>query len=197
MADSGNGSLGRLPSERTSLFGLVTFRPRVAAVLAILTVTVGAVAFRMSRDTGTRRVEVLIREASRLFAAGQKEIPGPAPGDPAEIETRIRELTGAEILLPRDEESFVYGGVTQEKVGRRSAAVRLTFGEDRYLLLVVRGDTLPRTAAGAFRFFEPGFISGEKDGKSFVFWERDGISFVLVSDADLTRAFDLVRRYLT
>ena len=42
-----------------------------------------------------------------------------------------------------------------------------------------------------------GFLSGETEGKSFVYWEREGVAYLLVTSADLTTAIDLVRRYFT
>ncbi len=199
MGESGIGSPGRRPSDKISLFGLVSFRPRVAVVLVLLTVMVAAVAMRIARDSGLRRVDLLTRDALRIFAAARKE---PAPATPLgtdAVEERVREWTGIVLMLPRNEEEFSFPGVSRETVARRpAAAVRITSGEDFYVLVVVRQETLrARGGPSASLFAESGFISGEKDGKSFVFWEKNGGSFILVSDADLTRAFELVRRHLT
>jgi hypothetical protein len=170
----------------------------VAVVLVLLTVTVAAVAVRIARDSGLRRVELLARDAMRIFAARNEGRSG-APLSPDVVEERVREWTGIGLLLPRDDEAFSFLGVSRERVGRRSAAaVRISYGEDLYVLLLVPQETLRRPGAPAASLFaESGFISGETDGKSFVFWEKDGGSFMLVSDADLTSAFDLVRRHLT
>ena len=199
MAESGIGSPERRPSEKISLFGLVSFRPRVAVVLILLTVTVAAVAMRISRDSGLRRVDILTRDAVRLFATARNEGMSVPPLSPETVEERVREWTGIGLALPRDGEAFSFLGVSREKIGRQAAAaVRINYGEDLYILLLVRQETL-RGPGGppASLFAESGFISGETEGKSFVFWEKDGGSFILVSDADLTRAFDLVRRHLT
>jgi len=199
MGESGTGSPRRRPSEKISLFGIVSFRPRVAVVLILLTVTVAAVAMRIARDSGLRRVDLLTRDALRIFAAARKEpVPAP-PMAPDVVEERVREWTGIGLMLPRDDEAFSFLGVSRESVGRRpAAAVRIAYGEDFYVLVLVRQETLrARGGPSASLFSESGFISGEKDGKSFVFWETDGGSFILVSDADLTRAFELVRRHLT
>ncbi len=199
MAESGIGSPERRPSEKISLFGLVSFRPRVAVVLILLTVTVAAVAMRISRDSGLRKVDVLAREAVRLFATARNEGMSVPPLSPDTVEERVREWTGIGLALPRDDDAFSYPGVSREKIGRRdAAAVRIAYGEDLYVLLLVRQETLRRRGADTSSLFsESGFISGEKEGKSFVFWEKDGASFILVSDADLTSAFELVRRHLT
>jgi len=199
MAESGIESPERRPSEKISLFGLVSFRPRVAVVLVLLTVIVAAVAIRIARDSGLRRVDSLARDAMRIFATARSEgISGPRVS-PDTVEEKVREWTGIGLLLPRDDEEFSFLGVSRERIGPHAAAVvRIVYGEDLYVLLLVRQETL-RGPGGppASLFTESGFISGEKEGRSFVFWEKDGGSFILVSDADLTRAFDLVRRHLT
>jgi hypothetical protein len=199
MGESGIGGPERRPSDKISLFGLVSFRPRVAVVLALLTVMVAAVAMRFARDSGLRRVDALTRDAMGIFAAARKEGPSGPPLAPDAVEERVREWTGIALLLPRDDEAFTFLGVTREKVGRHpAAAVRIACGEDFYVLVLVQHETLrERGGPSASLFAESGFISGEKDGRSFVFWEKDGGSFILVSDADLTSAFDLVRRHLT
>ncbi|HLN92819.1 MAG TPA: hypothetical protein VK389_03085, partial [Thermoanaerobaculia bacterium] len=46
-------------------------------------------------------------------------------------------------------------------------------------------------------FPEGSFVSGERGGRSFVLWEREGASCIVVSDVDVTQAFDLVRRLFT
>lgn len=182
--------------EKTSLFGLVSFQPRLAIVLFFLTITVAVVGVRMSRDSGIRRVDTLVRDAQRVFAVPQKREARPL--DPADVEERIREWTGAKIILPRDEESFAYTGVARERIGRQMAAVvRLSFSGDPYLLLVLRKEMLGSRGSGGSLFSRTGFLSGETDGKSYVFWERDGVSYLVVTSAELARAFDLVRRYFT
>lgn len=196
MSESGNASPERRPPEKTSLFGVFSFRPRVAAVLAFLTVTVAVVAFRMARDADLRRIETLVREATKVYAAVRNGEADP-PRDPAQVEERLKELTGVAQPLPRDGDAFSYGGVSRVNLGRRAAAaVRLTWEGDPYVLVVLRRETL-RGGGGASLFDGSGFVSGDRDGLSFVYWERDGASFILVSAADLSRAFDLVRRYLT
>ncbi len=196
MVGSSQESPGRRTPEKTSLFGLVSFQPRLAIVLFFLTLTVAVVGVRMARDSGIRRVDKLVRDAQRVFAVPQKgEV---RPLDPADVEERIREWTGAKVVLPREEESFTYTGVGRERIGRQVAAVvRLSFSGDPYLLLVVRKEMIGNRGPGESLFSRSGFLSGETDGKSYVFWERDGVSYLVVTNAELERAFDLVRRYFT
>jgi hypothetical protein len=120
-----------------------------------------------------------------------------AAREPAEVEARIREWTGAKVLLPRDE-LFTYTDVSRGKAGRKVAAlVHLVFSGERYLLLVVRKEMIRGRGARQSLFLQSGFLSGEKDGNSFVFWEREGVSYLCMTEADLEHAFDLVRRYFT
>lgn len=189
---------GDAASDKSSLFGLVSFRPRLTVVLIFLTLTVAVVGYHISRDSGARKVEEMTREALRIFAAGKTERMKAAPRDPAEIEARVREWVGANVALPRDERLFSYKGVTREKVGKqKAAAVHLTFSEEPLLLMILRPDPLRGAGAPSALFSEASFLSWEKDGTSFVFWERDGVLYFLVSDVDLTHAFDLVRQYFT
>lgn len=190
------GTAGRRRQEKTTLFGLVSFQPRLVIVLVFLTITVAAVGIRIARDAGVRKVDALVRTAQRAFAVPQRE--GAARHDPGEVEERVREWTGANIVLPRDEERIAYTGVTREKIGLRdAAAVRLTFSGRSYLILVVRKDVLGGAGSPGSLFSQSGFLSGERDGKSFVVWTREGVSYLLVTDEDLEHAFDLVRRYFT
>lgn len=197
MGRSDNGNPARKVPDRASLFGLVSFRPRLAVALVFLTLIVAVVAYRISLDSGLRRVDLLAREGLRLYAAAQKEKPAGSIGAGA-AEERVAALTGARIRLPRDEGRFTYQGVSRGKVGKAPAAVVRFAFERRMCLLVILGQM---TLRGAGRepglFSESGFISGERNGKAFVFWEEEGTTFLLVSDGDLTSLFDLVRRYLT
>lgn len=171
---------------------------RLAVVLVFLTLTVAVVGYHISRDAGTRRVEGIAREAQRLFAAAQQEGEKGASPDPGAIEDRIREWVGTKVTLPRDERLFSYKGAARERIGKQAAAaVRLTFGGDPFLLLVVRPDPLRGVEAPSPLFSESSFLSWEREGNSFVYWERDGVLYFLVSNVDLTRTFDLVRRYFT
>src|SRR5512143_1956844 len=119
MSESGMGSPERRPSEKISLFGLVSFRPRVAVVLVLLTVTVAAVAMRIARDSGLRRVDLLAREAMRIFATARNEGRSGTPLSADAVEERVREWTGIGLMLPRDDEAFSFLGVSREKIGRQ------------------------------------------------------------------------------
>ena len=185
-------------AETSSLLGLVEFRPRLAVVLALLTVTVAVVGWRISRDAGVRRVDGLAREAVRLFLAGPG--PGAAPGvalDPAEAERKVHDISGVTLGLPREEPDFAVERVRKENFGKQAAAaVRFRYGGDPFLLLTFRQERLLGDRPPA-AFPEESFLSGEREGKSFVFWERDGALYIVVSDVDVTRTFDLVRRFFT
>jgi hypothetical protein len=172
-------------------------RPPLLVVLGILTLIVGVVAFRITRESGIRRVQGMAKEAQRLFAAFQRSGEKAPARDPAEIEERVREWVGAGVSLPKDESYFKYFGATKEKVGRQAAAIRLTFSGQRYLLMVVRPETLPVAGAAPALFSESSLLSWRREGMSFVFWERGGMMFLVVSAVDLTDTFDLVRRYFT
>jgi hypothetical protein len=197
MVGSSHESPGNQAPEKISLFGLVSYQPRWIIVLLFLTLVVSVVALRISWNSGLRRVDALVRDAERALALPMK-VDTAAPRDPAEVEAKIREWTGAKIVLPRDEQLFTYNGVAREKMGRLPAVVvRLSFSGEPYLLLVVRKEMIRGSRSPGSLFSESGFLSGEKDGMSYVFWEREGISYLVVTGAELEHAFDLVRRYFT
>jgi hypothetical protein len=52
-------------------------------------------------------------------------------------------------------------------------------------------------ASSVAAFPEGSFVSGERNGRSFVLWEREGASCIVVSAGDVTQTFDLVRRLFT
>ena len=193
-----NRTPARRLAETSSLMGLVEFRPRLAVVLAILTLVVALVGWRISRDAGVRRVDVLAREAVNLFVAASEPGSVPAaPLDPAEAEKKVHAISGVALELPRDEPDFAVERVGREKVGKQTAAaVRFRYAGDVFLLLAFRQDRLLGDRPPA-AFPEESFLSGEREGKSFVFWERDGALYIVVSDVDVTKAFDLVRRFFT
>jgi hypothetical protein len=183
--------------DASSLGGLPEFRPRLTVVLVFLTLMVAVVGWRIARDTGARRVDVLAREAIGLFDAAPSTGAVAVPPDAAEAEKRFRALAGVPIGFPRDDVDFVPVEVRKETFANRPAAsLRFRYAGGGYLLVVSsRGRLLGTPSVAAFP--EGAFLSGERDGRSFVLWERDGASCIVVSDADVTQAFDLVRRLFT
>src|SRR3972149_11848937 len=100
-----NGSTGERPgrgkSETTSLFGLVSDRPRLAVVLLFLTMTVAVFAVRISRDTGHARFDLLAREGMRLYGAANLEKEGAPPLAPAAAEAKVNGWAGGQLVLRR------------------------------------------------------------------------------------------------
>jgi len=106
-------------------------------------------------------------------------------------------LAGVPIGLPRDDVDFVPVEVRRETFANRPAAsLRFRYAGEEYLLVVSARDRLLGTPPDA-AFPEGSFVSGERDGRSFVLWEREGASCIVVSEVDVTQAFDLVRRLFT
>lgn len=175
----------------------MVFQKRLAGVLVFLTLTVGVVAYRIAVDSGLRRVEAAAREGLRLLAAAEKERAASAV-DPGEAERRVEALTGVRVRLPRDESLFAFRAVWRARVGRVQAAGVFFLYEGRPCLLLVMGRGILGGTAGESAFFaDSGFISGEREGKAFVFWRKEGAAFLLAAAGDLPGAFDLVRRHLT
>jgi hypothetical protein len=158
---------------------------------------VAVVGWRIARDTGARRVDLLAREAIGMFDTAPSGGAAPPPGDAAEAEKRFRALVGAPIGFPRDDVDFVPVEVRRETFANRPAAsLRFRYEGEGYLLVVSARDRLLGTSSIA-AFPEGSFVSGERDGRSFVLWEREGASCIVVSEVDVTLAFDLVRRLFT
>jgi len=197
MGSATNRNPARRSDDASSLLGLVEFRPRLTVVLVFLTLMVGVVGWRIARDTGTRKVDVLAREAIGLFDADPRAGTATPPPSAAEAEKQIRAIAGVSIDLPRDDDDFVPVEVRREMFAKRPAAsLRFRYAGDGYLLVVSPRDRLLGSPP-ASAFPEGSFLSGERDGRSFVLWDREGASCILVSDVDVTQAFDLVRRFFT
>ena len=197
MGSATNRNPARRLDDASSLAGLPEFRPRLAVVLVFLTLMVAVVGWRIARDTGARRVDVLAREAIGLFDAVPSTEAAIAPPDAAEAEKRFRALAGVPIGFPRDDADFVPVDVRRETFANRPAAsLRFRYAGERYLLVVAARVRLLGTPFVA-AFPEGSFVSGERGGRSFVLWEREGASCIVVSDVDVTQAFDLVRRLFT
>ncbi len=197
MGSATNRNPARRLDDASSLAGHLEFRPRLTVVLVFLTLMVAVVGWRIARDTGARRVDVLSREAIGFFdsvpsAAGTTALP-----DAAEAEERFRSFAGVPIGFPRDDVDFVPVEVRRETFAKRPAAsLRFRYAGEEYLLVVSARDRLLGTPPDAV-FPEGSFVSGERDGRSFVLWEREGASCIVVSEVDVTQAFDLVRRLFT
>jgi hypothetical protein len=197
MGSATNRNPARRFDDASSLGGLPEFRPRLTIVVVILTLMVAVVGWRIARDTGARRVDVLSREAIGLFDAAASTAAATAPPDAAEAEKRFRDLAGVPIGFPRDDVDFVPVEVRRETFANRPAAsLRFRYAGEGYLLVVSARERLLGTPS-VTAFPEGSFVSGERNGRSFVLWEREGASCIVVSDADVTRAFDLVRRLFT
>jgi hypothetical protein len=197
MGSATNRNPARRLDDASSLGGLAEFRPRLTVALVFLTLMVAVVGWRIARDTGGRRVDALAREAIGMFDAAPARGAVAAPPDAAEAEKRFRTLAGVSIGLPQDDVDFVPVEVRREVfAGRPAASLRFSYAGAGYLLVVSARDRLP--GAPSFAAFPEGsFVSGERDGRSFVLWEREGASCIVVSEVDVTLAFDLVRRLFT
>jgi hypothetical protein len=197
MGSATNRNPARRLDDASSLGGLPEFRPRLTIVVVILTLMVAVVGWRIARDTGARRVDVLSREAIALFDAASSAPAPNAPPDAAEAEVRFRDLAGVPFGFPRDDVDFVPVEVRRETLANRPAAsLRFRYAGEGYLLVVSARDRLLGTPSVA-AFPEGSFVSGERNGRSFVLWDREGASCIVVSNVDVTRAFDLVRRLFT
>ena len=136
----------------------------------------------------------IVRGAVALFDAPPARGAAAAPPDSAEASTRFQTLAGLSIGLPRDDADFVPVEVRRQTfAGRPATSLRFRYAGEGYLLVVSSRDRLPGAPSlGAFP--EGSFVSGERDGRSFVLWEREGAWCIVVSEVDVTLAFDLVRR---
>jgi len=195
------GTTNRNPARRlddaSSLAGLLEFRPRLAVVLLFLTLMVAVVGWRIARDTGVRRVDLFAREAIVLFDAAPSTGTGTAPPDAADAEKRFRALGGVPIEFPRDDPDFAPVEVRKVVFANHPAAsLRFRYAGEGYLLVVSARDRLLGTPTVA-AFPEGAFVSGERDGRSFVLWEREEATCIVVSEGEVTRTFDLVRRLFT
>lgn len=197
MRSATNRNPARRLEDASSLAGLLEFRPRLAVVLVFLTLMVAVVGWRIARDTGVRRIDAFAREAVALFDAAPSTGTAPALPDAAEAEKRFLELAGVPIGFPRDDPDFVPVEVRRARFANRpGATLRFRYAGERYLLVAsARGRLLGTSTVAAFP--ERSFVSGERGGRSFVLWEREEGTCIVVSEGDVTRAFDLVRRLFT
>ena len=197
MGSATNRNPARRVDDASSLAGLLEFRPRLAVVLVFLTLVVAIVGWRIARDTGARRVDVLAREAIGLLDAAPPTGTATAPPDAAEAEKRFRAFAGVPIGFPRDDVDFVPVEVRRETFANHPATLlRFRYAGEEYLLVVAARDRL-LVAPSVAVFPEGSYVSGERDGRSFVLWEREEATCIVVSEVDVTIAFDLVRRLFT
>ena len=197
MRSATNRNPPRRMDSASSLAGWMEFRPRLAVVLVFLTLMIAVVGWRIARDTGARRVDALAREAIALFDSAPTAGAAAAPPDVEEAEKRFRALGGVFFEFPRDDDDFVPLEVRRETFAHHPAvSLRFRYAGEGYLLVVSPRERLLGTPSFA-AFPEGAFLSGERDGKSFVLWEREKASCIVVSEVDVTQAFDLVRRLFT
>src|SRR5512132_1151993 len=114
MGSATNRDPARRLGDASSLAGVPELRPRLTVVLVFLTLMVAVVGWRIARDTGARRVDVLAREAIGLFDAVASDGAATAPPDVEEAEKRFHALAGVPIGFPRDDADFVPVEVRKE-----------------------------------------------------------------------------------
>ncbi|MGB5196471.1 MAG: hypothetical protein WBN64_05330, partial [Candidatus Deferrimicrobium sp.] len=160
MRSATNRNPARRLDDGSSLGGLLELRPRLAVVLVFLTLMVAVVGWRIARDTGARRVDVLAREAIGLFDAAPSAGAATMPLDAVEAEKRFRDLAGVPIGFPRDDADFVPVEVRRETFANRPAAsLRFQYAGEGYLLVVsARSRLLGAPSIAAFP--EGSFVSG-------------------------------------
>lgn len=197
MATMTNRDPARRVSDTSSLMGVLDFHPRPAVVLILLTLTLAVVGWRIFRDAGAPRFDALTEEAIGIFAALPAENAGAAPMEIDAAEKRILEISGVPVQLPRDAAGFAVTGLERKTVRKRpAAALRFRYDTGSYVLIVFRPE---RFLGGGNRADVPeeSLLSGERDGRSYVLWEREKAAFIMVSDVDVIQAFHLVRRFFT
>jgi hypothetical protein len=150
--------------------------------------------YRITRDEGEKAAERVARAALsawREAAAAPAPSPG-AGGDPAPLLARA---LGLPVPLPPGggEGGIEYLDVRKRSVGgARAALLRFTLSGARYLLLVARQRGGGSDPSDEF-FSGPSFRSGSQGGLSFVFWNRAGLSWCLVTDRDVGECIDTAR----
>ena len=186
----------RLP-EKSSLLGVVEFHPRLAIVVIFLTIVVAVAGWRIFQESGAPRINALAEEAANVFVSTRAGSSPTAALDFAEAEKRIEDFSGVAVRFPGDDSGFVVSGVERRIMRKRPAVlVRFSYESERFLLVIFRNEKFLNKKSLAL-FQDELLLSGERDGLSFVFWERDNASFVMVSDAEMTHVFKLVRSFFT
>jgi len=197
MVTTTNRSPVRNIPERSSLVGVVEFHPRLAIVVVFLTIVIAVAGWRIFREPGAFRINALADEAMAAFALLQVENAPVASLDFSEAERRILDFSGVSLKLPRDVSGFVVSSVERRTMRKRPAVgVRFSYEGGRHMLVVFRKENfLGRKPLASFP--DESLLSGERDGRSFVFWEREDASFIMVSDTDVIQTFKLVRSFFT
>ena len=169
----------------------IEFHPRLAIVVIILTIVVAVAGWRIFRESGALRIKELTGEAMAVFVSLQEESASMDSMDLAEAEKRIFDFSGVLVNLPRDDSGFIVFAVEKWTMRKRPAVgVRFSYENGRHMLVVSRKDFKRKSP-----FPDESLLSGELDGCSFVFWEREDASFIMVSDTDVMQAFRLVRNF--
>ena len=183
--------------EKSSFMGVVEFHPRLAIVVIFLAIVVAVAGWRIFRESGAPRINALAEEAAAVFASTPTGSAQPALLDLAEAEKRIEDFSGVAVRFPRDDPGFAVSDVERRIMRKRPAVVvRFSYQSERCLLVIFRNEKFLKKKPLA-SFHDELLLSGERDGLSFVFWERDNASFIMVSDAEMTQVFKLVRCFLT
>ncbi|MGE5248295.1 MAG: hypothetical protein ACM3L8_08100, partial [Verrucomicrobiota bacterium] len=139
MATTTNRNPARRLPETSSLMGVLEFRPRLAMVLAFLTLTVAVVGWRIFRDAGAPRVNALARDAVALYEAGPVRNDAASMQEAAAAEKKILEFSGVAVTLPHDVPEFVVDEVVRATLRKRpAAALRFEYAGSAYLLVVFR-----------------------------------------------------------
>ena len=183
--------------EKPSLPGAAEFHPRIVIVVIFLTIIVAIAGWRIFRESGVPRINAIADEATDAFALLPAEGVSATPMSLSEAEKRIHGFSGVAVELPKDAPEFVVSAVERQTMRKRSAAgLRFHYEGERYLLIVFRKENFfGRKSLASFP--DEALLSGERDGHSFVFWENEGVTFIMVSDTDVTQVFRLVRQFFT
>jgi len=184
--------------ERSSLLGVVEFHPHLAIVVVFLTIFVAVAGWNIFREPGVPRINALADEAMTAFASPQAENAPPATSlDFDGVERRILDFSGVSVKLPRDASEFIVSAVERRTIRKRPAVVvRFSYEGGHHMLAIFRNEKfLGRKPLASFP--DESLLSGERDNCSFVFWEREEASFIMISDTDVIQTFKLVRSFFT
>ena len=175
--------------------GMMGFNSRLAVVVFFLTIVVAVAGWHIVRESGAPRINAFADEAVGAFISKRPEIAPTAYPDLAEAQKRVIDFSGAAIRFPRDDAGFVVTAIERRTITKRPALeVRFSYEGENYLLMIFRKEKFMGRKPLA-TFPDESLLSGERNGLSFVFWERDNASFIVVSSAEETQVFKLVRNF--